>query len=151
AQHFSGRHITDNMATLWCSWVLKDEFHKIFESGDSGWGGHWQKIHEKYGDFDFVMMECGQYDVRWPRVHSFPEQSAEAVKILGAKIAMPIHWGAIILSRHGWDDSVERFLIAAEKEGITVITPYIGQTANIDTAQLFTERWWRRNNLTLLR
>ncbi len=151
AQHFSGRHITDNMATLWCSWVLKDEFHKIFESGDSGWGGHWQKIHEKYGDFDFVMMECGQYDVRWPRVHSFPEQSAEAVKILGAKIAMPIHWGAIILSRHGWDDSVERFLIAAEKEGITVITPYIGQTANIETAQLFTERWWRRNNLTLLR
>lgn len=151
AQHFSGRHITDNMTTLWASWVFKDEFHQIFESGDSGYGSHWQKIHEKYGDFDFVMMECGQYDVQWPLVHSFPEQSVEAVKILGAKLALPIHWGAIILSRHGWDDSVERFLLAAKKEEITVITPYIGQTAKIETPSLFTKRWWRRNELSLLR
>ena len=151
AQHFSGRKLVDNMATLWGSWVFKDEFHQIFESGDSGFNTHWQKIHEKYGDFDFVMMECGQYDVQWPLVHSFPEQSVEAVKILGAKIALPIHWGAIVLSRHGWDDSVERFLLAAEKEEITVITPYIGQTANLETPALFTERWWRRESLSLLR
>lgn len=151
AQHFSGRHLTDNMATLWCSWVLKDEFYQIFESGDSGFGSHWQKIHDKYGDFDFAMMECGQYDVQWPRVHSFPEQSVEAAKILGAKIAMPIHWGAIILSRHGWDDPVERFLLAAEKQEITVMTPYIGQTANIETPMLFTERWWRRTAFSLMR
>lgn len=151
AQHFSGRHLTDNMATLWCSWVFRDEHRQIFESGDSGYGSHWQKIHEKYGDFDFVMMECGQYDVQWPKVHSFPEQSMEAVKILGAKVAMPIHWGAIILSRHGWDDSVERFLQAGEKENVLVITPYIGQTAKIETPALFTERWWRRTALSLLR
>ncbi|WP_294427724.1 MBL fold metallo-hydrolase [uncultured Treponema sp.] len=151
AQHFSGRHITDNMTTLWASWVFKDEFHQIFESGDSGFGPHWQKIHEKYGDFDFAIMECGQYDVQWPLVHSFPEQSVEAAKILGAKVAMPVHWGAIILSRHGWDDSVERFLLAADKEGITVITPYIGQTARLETPLLFTERWWRRNAISLLR
>ena len=151
AQHFSGRHLTDNMATLWASWVLKDEFHQIFESGDSGYNSHWEKIHEKYGDFDFVMMECGQYDVQWPKVHSFPEQSVEATKILGAKVAMPIHWGAIILSRHGWDDSVERFLLAAEKEEITVITPYIGQTAHLSTPNLYLSRWWRRDSLSLLR
>lgn len=151
AQHFSGRHISDNMTTLWASWVFKDEYHQIFESGDSGFGSHWQKIHDKYGDFDFVMMECGQYDVQWPRVHSFPEQSVEAVKILGAKTALPIHWGAIILSRHGWDDSVERFLLAAEKENLTVITPYIGQTVKLETPSLFTERWWRRNLISILR
>jgi L-ascorbate metabolism protein UlaG (beta-lactamase superfamily) len=151
AQHFSGRHITDNMATLWASWVFKDEFHQIFETGDSGYNSHWEKIHEKYGDFDFAMLECGQYDMQWPYVHSFPEQSVAAAKTLGVKVAMPIHWGAIILSRHGWDDSVERFLIAAEKEDITVITPYIGQTANIETPLLFTERWWRREALSLLR
>ena len=151
AQHFSGRHLTDNMATLWASWVLKDEFHQIFESGDSGFNSHWERIHEKYGDFDFVMMECGQYDVQWPKVHSFPEQSVAATKILGAKLALPIHWGAIILSRHGWDDSVERFLLAAEKEEITVITPYIGQTAHLSTPNLYLSRWWRRDSLSLLR
>lgn len=151
AQHFSGRKLVDNMATLWASWVFKDEYHQIFESGDSGFNSHWERIHEKYGDFDFVMMECGQYDVQWPKVHSFPEQSVAAVKTLGAKVALPIHWGAIILSRHGWDDSVERFLLAAEKENITVVTPYIGQTARLSMPDFFTERWWRRNAVSLLR
>lgn len=151
AQHFSGRKLVDSMATLWCSWVLKDEYHKIFENGDSGFAPHFEKIHEKYGDFDFALMECGQYDVQWPKVHMFPEQSAHAAKILGAKVVQPIHWGAIVLSRHGWDDPVERFLLAAEKENLTVITPYIGQTARLETPSLFMERWWRREALTLLR
>ena len=151
AQHFSGRKLVDSMATLWCSWVLKDEYHKIFENGDSGFAPHFEKIHEKYGDFDFALMECGQYDVQWPKVHMFPEQSAHAAKILGAKVVQPIHWGAIVLSRHGWDDPVERFLLAAEKENLTVITPYIGQTTRLETPSLFMERWWRREALTLLR
>ncbi|MBQ8014410.1 MAG: MBL fold metallo-hydrolase [Treponema sp.] len=151
AQHFSGRKLVDSMATLWCSWVLKDEYHKIFENGDSGFAPHFEKIHEKYGDFDFALMECGQYDVQWPKVHMFPEQSAHAAKILGAKVVQPIHWGAIVLSRHGWDDPVERFLLAAEKENLTVITPYIGQTSRLETPSLFMERWWRREALTLLR
>ena len=142
SQHFSGRKLVDNMTTLWCSWVLKDEFHKIFENSDSGFASHFEKIHEKYGDFDFALMECGQYDVQWPKVHMFPEQSAHAAKLLGAKVVQPIHWGAIVLSRHGWDDPVERFLLAAEKENLTVITPYIGQTARLETPSLFMERWW---------
>lgn len=142
SQHFSGRKLVDNMTTLWCSWVLKDDYHKIFENGDSGFAPHFEKIHEKYGDFDFALMECGQYDVQWPKVHMFPEQSAHAAKVLGAKVVQPIHWGAIVLSRHGWDDPVERFLLAAEKENLTVITPYIGQTARLETPSLFMERWW---------
>ena len=143
AKHFSGRGLTDRMATLWCSWVLKDEYHKVFESGDSGFDSHFQKIHEKFGDFDFAIMECGQYDVQWPKVHMFPEQSVEATKILGAKVCMPIHWGAIVLSRHGWDDPVERFLKAAEKEGLMTLTPYLSQTVNLETPASFTERWWK--------
>ncbi|MBR1721177.1 MAG: MBL fold metallo-hydrolase [Treponema sp.] len=151
AQHFSGRRLVDNMTTLWCSWVLKDEYHQIFENGDSGFAGHFEEIHEKYGDFDFALMECGQYDVQWPKVHMFPEQSAQAAKILGAKVVQPIHWGAIVLSRHGWDDPVERFLKAAESEGLVVMTPYIGQTAHLGTPALYSERWWRREALSLLR
>lgn len=151
AQHFSGRKLVDTMATLWCSWVLKDEYHQIFENGDSGYNTHFEKIHDRYGDFDFALMECGQYDVQWPKVHMFPEQSVQATKALGAKVAMPIHWGAIILSRHGWDDSVERYLRAAEQEDLTVITPYIGETAHLATPQLYLERWWRRETLSLLR
>ena len=151
AQHFSGRKLVDNMATLWCSYVLKDQYHQVFESGDSGFNTHFERIHEKYGDFDYVFIECGQYDVQWPKVHMFPEQSVQAAKILGAKLVQPIHWGAIILSRHGWDDPIERFLLAAEAEGLTVLTPYIGQTVHPQRPALFQERWWRREMLSLLR
>ena len=151
AQHFSGRKIVDKMKTLWCSYVLKDEYHQVFASGDSGFGRHFERIHEKYGDFDYVFIECGQYDVQWPKVHMFPEQSVQTAKILGARLVQPIHWGAIILSRHGWDDPIERFLNAAEKENLTVLTPYIGQTVRIETPVLFQERWWRREMVSLLR
>ncbi|MBQ7158803.1 MAG: MBL fold metallo-hydrolase [Treponema sp.] len=150
-QHFSGRHLTDTNATLWCSYVLKDEYHQVFESGDSGFNSHFERIHEKYGDFDYVFIECGQYDMQWPKVHMFPEQSVKAAKALGAKLVQPMHWGAIILSRHGWDDPIERFLLAAETEGLTVLTPYIGQTVHPETPALFQERWWRREMLSLLR
>ena len=33
----------------------------------------------------------------------FPEEAAQAVQILGAKAAMPIHWGAFALAKHPWD------------------------------------------------
>ena len=143
SQHFSGRHLTDNMETLWCSWVFIDEYNKVFESGDSGDGPHWKMIHDRYGDFDFAIMECGQYNVRWPRVHSFPEQSVRAAVTLGAKTVMPVHWGAVVLSSHGWDDPVERFLLEAQKHELTVMTPYIGQTAHLNVPEHCLERWWR--------
>ena len=131
------------MHTLWASYVLKDEFYQIFESGDSGYNSHFEKIHEKYGDMDFVLIECGQYDVQWPLVHMFPEQSAAAAKTLGAKIVQPIHWGAIILSRHGWDDPVERFLKESSGLGLETVTPYIGQTVYLKDTRRYAERWWR--------
>lgn len=31
-----------------------------------------------------------------------PEESVKAANILGARITMPIHWCAFILSNHGW-------------------------------------------------
>ena len=144
SQHFSGRKLIDSMRTLWASYVLKDEFHQIFESGDSGFNEYFEKIHEKYGDMDFVLIECGQYDVQWPLVHMFPEQSAAAAKTLGAKIVQPIHWGAVILSRHGWDDPVERFLKESSALGLETVTPYIGQTVHLDDAGRYAERWWRQ-------
>lgn len=144
SQHFSGRRLVDNMTTLWAGWILMDEYHKVFESGDSGFGPHFEKIHEKYGDFELVLIECGQYNKRWPKIHMFPEESARAAKILGAKITMPVHWGAVVLSSHGWDDPVERIIRAAEKEDLNLITPYLSQTVDLTIPELYKETWWRK-------
>lgn len=143
AMHYSGRSLDDQFTTLWASWVFKDEYHQIYESGDSGYGGHYQDIHNRYGDFDFVLIDCAQYDVTWPQVHMFPEQAVEAVEILGAKSAMPIHWGAFKLSNHGWDDPPERFTTAGEERNIQILTPQIGETMSIAQPEQYMQRWWR--------
>ncbi|NMS18703.1 hydrolase, partial [Vibrio parahaemolyticus] len=36
-QHFSGRGLTDRATTLWGSWVIHAQQHKVFFSGDSGY------------------------------------------------------------------------------------------------------------------
>ena len=143
SRHFSGRKIIDSNETLWASWVFKDEYHQIFESGDSGYGGHFEEIHNRYGDFDLVMTDCAQYNMDWHYVHMFPEESAMAAETLGTEIAMPVHWGAYVLSSHPWDDPAERFTNAAEKLGITVVTPRIGQTMTLENAEEYQNRWWR--------
>lgn len=144
AQHFSGRWLSGRNRTLWASWVLKTADTQIFYNGDSGFGTHFSAIHEKYGDFDLALMECGQYNTKWAKVHSFPEEGSDAMKTVGAKLAMPVHWGAFVLSTHGWDDSVERFTRHAESIALPYITPQIGQTVNLKSdLSPHQEKWWR--------
>ncbi|MEL6841920.1 MAG: MBL fold metallo-hydrolase, partial [Bacteroidota bacterium] len=57
ARHFSGRGLTDRMTTLWSSWVIIGQQDTIYFSGDSSYGPHFKEIGEKYGPFDFAMME----------------------------------------------------------------------------------------------
>lgn len=143
ARHYSGRSLDDQFATLWASWVFKDEYYQIFESGDTGYGEHFQKIHEKYGNFDFVMIDCAQYDMNWPEVHMFPEEAVQAVKMLGAKTAMPIHWAAMSLANHAWDDSAERFVYDGENNKLNIVTPYLGETMSLEMTEDYQERWWK--------
>lgn len=143
ARHYSGRSLDDQFSTLWASWVFEDEYHRIFESGDSGYGKQYRQIHDRYGDFDFVLTDCSQYDVAWPDVHMFPEESIRAVQELGAKTAMPIHWGTFALANHAWDDPAERFVADGESSGLRIVTPMIGETFNLKEAENYMERWWR--------
>ncbi|MFU7515834.1 MBL fold metallo-hydrolase [Clostridium sp. HCS.1] len=143
ARHFSNRKGFNINRTLYASWVLKNENYQVYESGDGGFGGHFKEIHEKYGDFDLAIMENGQYNMKWHNSHMFPEEAAEATRILGAKKTMPIHWGAFVLSDHGWDDPIERFLTVSEKLGIDAVTPKIGETVYLDKYMNYQEKWWK--------
>ena len=143
ARHYSGRSINDRFQTLWGSYVLQNENYKVYESGDSGYDDHFQKIQEKYGDFDLVLMECGQYNTMWPSTHMTPEFSVQASTELHAKAAMPIHWGTFKLSSHPWDDPVERFIKKALEENLAAITPKIGETVNYGEYDRYIDhKWW---------
>jgi len=146
ARHFSGRGILDRNTTLWASWVIRSDRFAIYFSGDSGYGPHFKDIGEKYGPFNFAMLECGQYDERWESVHMMPEQTAQASLDLNAEFMMPIHWGAFVLALHSWKDPVERLTNKAQALNVKVITPKIGQQFLINEPEIDDNNWWVRWN-----
>lgn len=143
ARHYSGRFRSAPNRTLFASYVFMDEYHRVFDSGDSAYGSHFEEIGEKYGGFDLALMDGAQYNMRWHSSHMFPEESVSACEMLGAKLAMPVHWGAFSLAPHAWDDPPERFTAAAEEAGVATVTPMIGQTFEISDHAACHEKWWR--------
>jgi L-ascorbate metabolism protein UlaG (beta-lactamase superfamily) len=140
-QHFSGRGLFDRDETLWGSYVIKGLHHKIYFSGDSGYFEGFKLIGEKYGPFDYTMMECGAYNKKWYFVHMFPEESVQAHLDLKGKILQPMHWGTFDLALHAWYDPMIRASKTADSLGVRLSTPIVGQTIKIDE-NLNTERWW---------
>lgn len=142
ARHFSGRKFSNRQSTLWSSWVIISETENIFFSGDSGYDDHFKQIGDKYGPFDFAMMECGQYNKMWPDVHMFPEETALAGIDLQAKKIMPIHWGAFKLAMHAWTDPIERVTKKAKELNLPLITPKIGESFLLEE-DVAIDLWWK--------
>ena len=141
AQHFSGRGFNDRDKTLWSSWVIKGTTANLFFSGDSGYFEGFRTIGEKYGPFDFVMMECGQYNELWQEIHMMPEETLQAHLDLNGKVLMPIHWGAFNLSLHRWTEPVERLLAAARNTDAVIATPMIGESVVVN-GPVPDKDWW---------
>lgn len=143
AQHFSGRGLTDRAKTLWSSWIVQSKKDNIFFSGDSGYANHFKTIGEKYGPFDFAMIECGQYNEMWPEIHMFPEETVQAGIDVKAKKVMPIHWGAFKLAMHTWTDPIERFTKTAKEFNVNMVTPKIGDEIFPKDSTYNTKTWWQ--------
>lgn len=145
ARHFSGRGFGDRAATLWASWAIESPGEKIYFSGDSGYGPHFKEIGERFGGFDFAMMECGQYNEKWHSIHMMPEETIQAAVDIKSKMTMPIHWAAFTLSLHSWTDPVERALKKAEELNVPFCTPKIGEPVIIGKSYP-DGKWWRTLN-----
>ena len=144
SRHFSGRGLTDRFSTLWGSWVIKGESKNLYFSGDSGYGDHFKKIGEKFGPFDFAMMECGQYNEKWADIHMMPEETVQASADVNAKKAMPIHWGAFTLALHTWTHPVERFTAKAIQTNLSYIIPKIGEELDLNELMVDENNWWKK-------
>ncbi|BDS09875.1 MBL fold metallo-hydrolase [Aureispira anguillae] len=145
SHHYSGRSLTDRFQSLWGGWVIKGAQDNIYLSGDGGYGSHFKEIGEKYGPFDFAMIECGQYSRYWRQNHLFPEQSALVAAEVQARLVMPIHWGAFTLAMHSWTAPVERFIQRINELAIPVTTPKIGEQFVLDPAlEKPKAAWWKK-------
>ena len=140
ARHFSGRRFKRNQS-LWSSFVMQTKNNRIFIGGDSGYDYHFKEIGEKYGPFDLVLLECGQYNTMWPLIHMFPEQVVQAAIDLKAAALMPVHWGKFRLALHDWDDPIKRVVAKSEQHGIVLATPMLGESFYLNT-MLPSKKWW---------
>lgn len=139
ARHFSGRGLKRNQS-LWMSYVLSTPSKKIFIGGDSGYDSHFAEIGLQHGPFDWVILECGQYDESWKYIHMMPEEVAKAAVELKAKMLLPVHWAKFALSNHNWDDPIIRVTKAAANLNIPYQTPMIGELLELDNPN--TKEWW---------
>jgi L-ascorbate metabolism protein UlaG (beta-lactamase superfamily) len=142
AQHFSGRGLGDRNTTLWSSWVLQTDKHRLFFSGDTGLTEEFATIRERLGPFDLTMLEIGAWHPAWGDIHLGPENALKAFELLGGGTLLPVHWGTFDLGLHPWDEPAEQLLTLAQPRGARVLTPLLGrpfEPAHLDGPT----PWWR--------
>lgn len=145
SRHFSGRSFKRN-TTLWASFVLKSTSKTIYIGGDSGYDSHFKTIGEKFGPFDLVLLENGQYDYKWKYIHMLPDEVVQASKDLQAKSVFPVHSSKFKLANHTWKEPLEKVYDAAQKDStFHLVLPKIGELIKLD-AMPKPQPWWEKVN-----
>lgn len=145
ARHGSGRTLISNN-TLWLSYVIESPTQKIFVGGDSGYDNHFTEIGKKFGPFDLAILENGQYNNAWRNIHTPPEDVIRVAKDINAKKIFPVHSGKFVLARHPWDEPLKEISALSKDAGITLVTPLIGQTVDLNNSNQKFRNWWEDVN-----
>jgi L-ascorbate metabolism protein UlaG (beta-lactamase superfamily) len=141
ARHYSGRLLTRNK-TLWAGFVLESKQRRILFGGDSGYGPHFKELARRFGGFDLVALDMGQYDARWPYIHMTPEEAARAAEELRTNALLPAHVGRFNIAKHAWDEPFERIVAASVGKPYRLLTPMIGEPLRLDDEGQRFSRWW---------
>lgn len=141
ARHFSGRGFKRNK-TLWVSYVLQTPSLNIYLGGDSGYDTHYVDIGKKYGPFDLVILENGQYNKAWPYIHQTPEEVLKAAKKLKAKQILPVHSCKFALSDHPWDEPLTKLTELNKAYDFSLVTPIIGEVVELNEESQKFKKWW---------
>ena len=144
ALHFSGRGPITRDQTLWASWAILGDTHRVWFGGDTGYFDGFQEIGESFGGFDLTIVPIGAYDRAWTEVHLNPEEAVQTHKDVRGRVMFPIHWGTFNLGLHPWDEPAERLVRAANDADITLLMPRPGELMTIDaTTKTQVSGWWR--------
>ncbi|MEV4740925.1 MBL fold metallo-hydrolase [Streptomyces sp. NPDC049555] len=147
ARHFCGRALRNAQHTLWASWVVAGDTHRIFHSGDTGYFPGFADIGAQHGPFDATMVQIGAYSEFWPDIHMTPREGVRAHTDLqggdaSAGVMLPIHWGTFNLAPHPWEEPAEDSVTAARDAGARLVVPRPGQPFEPAVGLPF-DPWWR--------
>ncbi|WP_367319494.1 MBL fold metallo-hydrolase [Streptomyces sp. HUAS ZL42] len=153
ARHFCGRGLRNTQHTLWASWVVAGEEHRIYHSGDTGYFEGFKDIGADHGPFDATMIQIGAYSEFWPDIHMTPDEGVRAhVDLQGgdaaAGIMLPIHWGTFNLAPHPWAEPGEWTKDAAERAGHVAAFPRPGEPFE-PGGVVPADSWWRAFSVPL--
>ncbi|KAK3048699.1 hypothetical protein LTR09_010008 [Extremus antarcticus] len=132
SQHGSSRTGWDRDRSLWASWTLETDTHKLFFAGDTAYQAVstpspcpiFEQIGEVFGGFDLAMLPIGLFKPQsfMGGVHAAPEQSHLIHNEIKSKLSIGMHYGTVRGGISGqFEDVTEpprRWREAAEKEGM---------------------------------
>jgi L-ascorbate metabolism protein UlaG (beta-lactamase superfamily) len=143
SRHFNGR-LPGRLGALWASWSIVGPRHRVFFSGDTGPTESLREVARREGPFDVALIEIGQWNEAWGDIHLGPRGALDAFERSGAKVLIPIHWGAFVLAYHAWSEPAETLVTEAAARGAPVLTPMLGEPIEpAATPPPVTAAWWR--------
>jgi L-ascorbate metabolism protein UlaG (beta-lactamase superfamily) len=140
-RHRSGRGLTDQMKTLWGSFVIRTPEGNIYFAGDTGYGPHLKKTGDDYGPFRLAMIPIGAYEPRWfmADIHLDPAEAVKAHQDLRSEQSLGIHYGTFQLTYEGVDKPLAELDAAASAAGLVrdeFWTLEVGETRVLTDAAL---------------
>jgi L-ascorbate metabolism protein UlaG (beta-lactamase superfamily) len=144
ARHFSGRGGPGDR-TEWASFAIVGPRHRVFYSGDTGPLPQFAEVGERLGPFDLTLIKIGAYGRGWPDIHVDPEQAVELHEQVRGRLLVPVHWGTVNLSYHGWTEPAERVIVAVRRRGASLAIPRPGELlepAALGAEPALVHRWW---------
>jgi L-ascorbate metabolism protein UlaG (beta-lactamase superfamily) len=118
----------DGLGTPQVSWVVDAGGRRLIHCGDTLWHGYWWDIARAYGPFDAALLPVngfrnpqGRFTDTGLPMGMTPEAAAAAAQILGARLAIPIHYGISGDPNYLEEpNALTRFTAAAQRKGVTV-------------------------------
>ena len=113
--HFSGRDLGNRNRTLWASFAFASPIRKLWFGGDTAPGAVFREIGKHAGPFDLALVGIGAYTPRaiMQASHATPEEAVGIAREIGAKAAVGMHWGSIMLTPEDPFEAPHRFRQAA--------------------------------------
>lgn len=144
ARHFSGRNAFNRFETLWSSFVIEGDVHRIYYGADTGWWEGIEEIANRYDGFDLSILEIGAFNELWKDIHLGPDGAVRAFQSMSSGgLLMPVHWGLFNLALHGWKEPMERITKLAAEHDVKLWAPEPGVPSEVLRNAPLISHWWK--------
>lgn len=134
----------DGLGDPQLNWVVECDGVRVFHGGDTMFHGFWWSIAHRFGPVDIAFVPINGAVVAPPHLRPpspfhavmLPEEAAVAAHVLGARIAVPIHYDTMNKPPvyRQTPQAVERFETRCRELGITPLVKPVGEWFTPDGA-----------------